>query len=689
MKQNIQNILKKDEDQIIDFIKNNKEFDINSKDNNGNYFLQLIIINNYFKVFQFIIKNLNNVDFDILDNDLRSILYYIIKLDRTEFIDIIIDNIHIFLGFPILELKDKDGNFSLFYCVLFNNIHMFKKIYKSNIDIFKTNNIKESILHFAIKNKNSQIINFLIDNDFPLDILNKNNESIAHYFITFYKDFKNITQIIKKLNLTFKDTNFGLTPYHLLAINIPDILLELDIKQNINSTDFYGNTPINYLIIEKHFHIFEKIFLKYYQYIYFDNLNINSDTLLHLYLQSNNIKQHIIKTIIQHTNLDLQNNQGNTPIHLIIKYNLDLSLLQNKLYNIFIINNNSQSPLQIYKNKKQLFDITANNISNYLNNNKKLATTTWEKNCIKNNNCKNIILQYLNKEQKNPPFTQIDFRKIIIDNNVPIKQCQYAGINLDILFGLIFLRNNTKINIILEHPLTYNQSLTQYFNNIGIDISYKIDFINIQIYWAYQQLILPSFLKNNKDFNNIIKNKGYTIIPLGIEIKKGGHANVLLFNHNNKTIERFEPQGANPPMEFNYNPQKLDYLLEDTFKKINYKYIKPKEYLPVIGLQYLESLELESCNIGDPNGFCAIWCVWWVYHRMLNDIDSKILINKLIHKIKLQNYSFKNLIRNFSSRITDIRDKYLKQNDLDINLWIQGKYNEKNINKLIKDINVL
>ena len=63
-------------------------------------------------------------------------------------------------------------------------------------------------------------------------------------------------------------------------------------------------------------------------------------------------------------------------------------------------------------------------------------------------------------------------------------------------------------------------------------------------------------------------------------------------------------------------------------------------------------------------------------------LDSQTLANNLIKEIKLNNYSFKNIIRNFSNNIVKLRDEYLKKYNLDINDWINGKYNDEILNDL-------
>ena len=165
---------------------------------------------------------------------------------------------------------------------------------------------------------------------------------------------------------------------------------------------------------------------------------------------------------------------------------------------------------------------------------------------------------------------------------------------------------------------------------------------------------------------------------------------MLFYDKKNKIVERFEPNGKNFPRGLNYNPDLLDSILENKFKSIDndIEYRRPKNYLPIIGFQFLETLENRKCRrIGDPNGFCAVWCIWWIEQKIKNiKIESSILAEKLIERTKLNNFKFKNLIRNYSKNITDLRDNYLQKYNLDINDWINKNYTEDIIEKLENDI---
>ena len=143
-------------------------------------------------------------------------------------------------------------------------------------------------------------------------------------------------------------------------------------------------------------------------------------------------------------------------------------------------------------------------------------------------------------------------------------------------------------------------------------------------------------------------------------------------------------------MPYKMIPDLLDSILINKFSNFSkdFKYLKPSNYLPQIGFQMIENLENETCKeIGDPNGFCTVWCIWYCYQKSLNlEIESDELVDQLINNIKLEGKSFKNLIRNFSKNISKLRDEYLDMVDLNINRWILSSFEEDKLYKLEKNI---
>jgi hypothetical protein len=184
------------------------------------------------------------------------------------------------------------------------------------------------------------------------------------------------------------------------------------------------------------------------------------------------------------------------------------------------------------------------------------------------------------------------------------------------------------------------------------------------------------------------KDIKFIVLPIGIELNEGSHSNILIIDKSARTVERFEPNGANYPMGLNYNQNLLDTLLQNKFIEHNLNYLKPSDYLPTIGFQILENLEESKCKkLGDPNGFCGVWCTWWAFYRIkYASMKNKDLVVNLINKIKLENKSFKNIIRGFSYNIVELRDKILKKYNVDINDWMVGNIDESIVHSMEKEI---
>jgi hypothetical protein len=169
------------------------------------------------------------------------------------------------------------------------------------------------------------------------------------------------------------------------------------------------------------------------------------------------------------------------------------------------------------------------------------------------------------------------------------------------------------------------------------------------------------------------------------------HANIIFWDNINKTIERFEPGGSSYNIINNYNQVLLDKLLENKFKTFdaNIIYYRPTNFLPPIGFQALEGVEIHNKKLSDPNGFCWAWCVWWVQQRLQNkDASVKLssLAEELIKIIRLEHISFKDIIRKFSFKLIAVRDSILTKYNLDISMWENSLYSPDILVSIEKDI---
>lgn len=734
-------IIKKKFDDLKKYIVDNQEIDLDIYDEYHNYLIQYLTTYNLVDIIGYIVKN-RTIRVDIIDSDGRNLLYIPIRYNYIELLQLLIDTDKNNIGLSIINIRDNNGYTGLHYSVIFNNFSSFKILYRANADITTTDNTSTNILSIALQYKRTNMVLYLLENELKksmnlIHYINNNNESILQQAIT-YDNITILDYIISNTQfinniVNCKEKEFGLSALHqCVVLNKNNYAIKLiELGASINMSDYIGNTCIHYAMIEKNFDFIEKIFDKNININKTLNIgNLNGDTPLHIFLENSEITIDIVETdkyqypylliletLLNDTNINAMNNMGITPLHLIVNKNLwTIESIKRILtngtthMNLFITSSNNNTVYDIVPTsmKKEFIEVAVDSYYNILKKikNKDDLSIKWEKYCAnddltslmmlysKNKNSKNDTMYYC-KEYIRDIITSMkrsipQYYEIIlnIDSGIFKDGCYYTGSTIDILFGLVYLSTNFNISIILEYPLTENKELEKYYKKIGLNYSYKVDFSNIEIVWSFQKII---YIDNfDTLFNNIIKTKQFIVIPLGIEVANGSHANIIIIDTINKTIERFEPNGKNNPRDLYYNADLLDNILTSKFNELisDYTFLKPSDFLPDIGFQILETLENERCTrLGDPNGFCAVWCVWWAEQRITNPkIKPDKLTEELIRQIRFANKSFKNLIRNYSMKIIKVRDSYLKKYNLDINDWILNNYKEEDIHRIEHDV---
>lgn len=676
-------IKNKEFDILIKKIENDEITELNIKDSNNNYFIHYVINYNQLELLNVCLSK--NINIDIFDSSKKTILYIPLKFNYIEICKSLIEYNNKCIGLSFINQVDMDGENSVHYAILFNNYEIFSLLIENGIEYTENNPIFYTIIHNRIN-----MLKLIIEKKFKLDVYTKYHESLLQVAINYNNDFIDLL-LEQKINLKNQDSEYGLTILHQCVINnnleLFEKLLLFDV--DINCQDYYGNTILHYIFIEKHYHYLKSI-MKYN--ILFNLSNSNGDIPLHILLNTMNASETLneyIKTFLENSDLNNQNNSGVTCLMLIVRNNLlpvFYDILVNCNLNFFIKDNNNNGILI----NDEIIELTAESYYNQLLKNKNKLK--WCDNNIDKINLKEICKNKIKKiiKEDNTKLPQLHLLDLKLDYGIYVNTCYYTGFPIDILFGLLLLKQDfPDIGLILDYPLIINQELEEHYKQIGTYYPYTQEFCNIEIIWSYQKLLFPSY------FDSIIKKQiklyKYITIPIGIELSNGAHANIIFIDNINKTIERFEPNGSNTPIGFNYNPILLDTKLKERFNIlfIDYKYIFPSDFLPVIGFQTLENIETNACkHLGDPNGFCGVWSTWWIYQRMLNIKNIKIesLALELIKIIKFDNQKFKMIIRNFSNKITELRDSYLSKYDLDINKWIVGKYTKEDIHNIEKDI---
>lgn len=723
----------------------NNFIDVNIRDDQNNYLLSYAILFNKIDLVELLIKK--GAKIDITDTDDRSILYIPIKYNYIEIIKILLQANIDQIGISIHDIKDRNYNIPIHYTIIYKNIEALKIMleYGSNPNI--TDKFGNNSLHLSVYSRNYDICRYILNYD--IDINSKTNIGESALHIAANLQVSKIFNLLVKLpniNVNTQDYDHEFTPLHYSVNlnNIDQVNILLQKNANPNIQDIYGNTITHYTVMEENIQMLNIITkFKYTEYPLNYNLwNIDGKLALHIIfnIYPQNLNQYI-DLLLKETNINIPDNNGDTCLLYICKYNIwkiYKTILVNKKLDISIANRYQERPIDFIEDKdiNEFIDIVTQSYLNRLRNMKTSWLQEWENICNKEllvehlSDYEKKVIKEMNIELNKNINKKIDVCSLIVERRVrdiiskkyidnkcfyksyPLKQgnicinlqnntglnfCTFTGSTLDILIGIIYLlKKHPDACSTLNTDFAENIKLCNFYKNMGISVSSRCEFMNFEIVWVYNKLYLTDNFFDN--FKKCIsdKNKRFIIIPLGIEMKEGSHANYLIYDKNLQEIERFEPHGSSAPIGFNYNPKLLDQILQNRIRDINPNiiYISPENYLPKIGFQILDIIERDNKKIGDPGGFCALWVIWYTDMRITNqNIPRKTLVKKMLSQMKSSGISFKNLIRNYSKNIIDIRDKYFRELNIDINDWINDKVSDEKIKKLIKligsDVNKL
>ncbi len=211
-------------------------------------------------------------------------------------------------------------------------------------------------------------------------------------------------------------------------------------------------------------------------------------------------------------------------------------------------------------------------------------------------------------------------------------------------------------------------NLTSYqINNITFDDTFPFSddivekepvFPWIISYYNENEYYIHPYLNNIINSTRRSNKKRFAAVFISLIYDKMLHANVLVYDFKNMTVERFEPYGNTMGIDGGID----DVLEEELTWNTGLRYIRPDDYLPVAGFQTVSD-ETNSINkkAGDFGGFCLAWCLWYLETRLKNpDVTSKLLVDKVINKISKMDLKFSEYIRNYSNKINTKRVEYLE-----------------------------
>ena len=722
-------VRKQEWEKVIKYLKEYNEIDVNIRDNNNNYLITYAILFNKIDIVSLLIHKGSKLD--VIDNDGKSVIYMAVKYNYNEILDLLLHFNKTHIGISLVDIQDQNGSIPLHYAISSKNISAIDKLIDAGSNTNHLDNNGHNALHLSIFSRNIDICKLILKNN--IDINSRTNTGETSLHISCNLELVDITSLLihNNASIDLQDFDHELTPLSYCINRNNHTLTSILLKNNANPNiqDYYGNTPLHYSIIENNVEIFNQLT----QSIYTKNIininlyNTDSKLPIHIVLDNEYSKiEHYLQFLISYSNINFQDGEGNTPLHGLMKLSLwkkYINKLKVKKLNLFIRNKYKMRPIDYIKENdyKQVIDLVADSYIHMVRNKPYIWKNSWENICkkeiysdniskdelvefekmIKINTkekvdvCKKMVIKKLldtisNKTDDNSYPVRKDYIDIQIEHNKPLQFCTFTGITLDVLLGLIFLLNKYK-NVCspLTKNFVHNPDLCKYYKQLGVISNTKCEFLNFELVWVYHKLYLSdNFIE---EFKSCSKKKGirFIIIPLGIELREGSHANMLIYDLKLNEIERFEPHGSNHPYKFNYNASLLDTILDNRFSAINskIKYISPDKFLPKIGFQIFDSCESECKKIGDPKGFCALWSVWYTDMRIKHvNVPRDKLVSLIINQIKENNLSFKNIIRDFSIHVITLRDKLLIDAKLNINDWINDQYTTCQMNQVINEI---
>ena len=666
---------------IKNFINKNILIDYNNiiNDNNINLINYCIYLNRIEILKEFLkIKNLR-LDTIYNENE-HSILYTPIKLNYIDIIKLLLeyDNKHI--GISILNVEDNKKLIPLHYCIIYNNKEVFDMIVKKS-NLYKLDEENNNFCLYSIKYNRYELFKYFMElNIYNINFTNKNNQTIFH--LAASKNYINfIEYIIKKDEYNFydfniQDTIISGTPLNYLCyynhLNIIKKIFDKYDNININDIDNEGNNLIHYCIENNYLDILDYFLNKsnIFKSINFNIYNIHLNYPLHIIFKNISkinlflSKIEVFNTLIQYTNLNFKNQDGYTCLYYLCKYDIwdkFIDILKYKKLDFTKINNKNEYMINYIKeDKKEKFkELLINSYIN-LNNDKDI-----DKNKLKKDIEKNINLY-------NDDDYHLDYIRDFYQINDIVSL--FSGLSIDIISGLIYIKNKYKeLDIIIpDDKIRYN--ICDNYNQYKIELKNEFECLIEYsfIIWYYPNLIYNDYIIEQIQ-KKIKEKKKYIIIFLILIDNENRHANILLINTEKKEVERYDPYGIVLKSLFNFNV--LDDKLNNFIKFINNEYKYISNNINSVSLQYLETKDPKKI-IGDPEGFCISWCIFYIDLRLkYQEIKKEKIINYIIEYINDNNMSYKYLIRNYSNNIVQIRNKILDKCKINFNNY----YNYENI----------
>lgn len=289
------------------FIKilNDKKFNFMQRDIYGNTIFHINYLPN---TLDYCIKN-NKFDPSVYNNN-RSTIFH----SFPDYLYVILEHEKTNINFNF-ENENGETIIELFFKMKYKEHHVeiLKMAVKNNLNLNKKDNAGNTIIHKLINNDyfmNDEFFDFIVNNGFIINSKNNNGDTVFHLF--------EIRPIVHKFNEFGFNPNIinneGKTVFHLKSFSLNRII-NSGIDLNILCNKGYSIFDRYYLNKDDIEELIKNGFDPNKQ-------NKDGNTLLH-----RTIKECVARDLVKFTDLTIVNNNGETPLHCLVKNFKNISFL--------------------------------------------------------------------------------------------------------------------------------------------------------------------------------------------------------------------------------------------------------------------------------------------------------------------------------------------------------------------------
>ncbi len=300
----------------------NEDVDMNIQDDHMNYMIQYIIMARQIDILKHILQF--NTVVDWIDVDGKTILYNPIRFKNDEIVNILLEHDEKNVGIFLLDHKDNLGRFPIHYAIKFKNHSIFVKLLKKT-KITILDECGNTLLHSAVKMRKLEYITSVLAKDVNVNGINNNNESALHIACSY--DLNDVIKLLidRNIIMDIQENSYGFNGLMICTLNnnVQGVEIILKKKCDVNLQDYNGNTAVHLAIMENSMEILDKLHVCTFDY---NIVNLDGNTCLQLLfdklVEGVSYDSDLVNAFIKNTILNIQNNEGMTVWHTIVRHKL-------------------------------------------------------------------------------------------------------------------------------------------------------------------------------------------------------------------------------------------------------------------------------------------------------------------------------------------------------------------------------